>query len=94
MTKVSMGEDTTYEIMVKGETKLGRSPEKADYAYPEDRHMSGVHCALTCFDGKLFIYDLGSTNGTQVNGVPITKPYILNCDDIIHIGSSEFRVHW
>ena len=94
LTKVSMGEDTTYEILVKGETKLGRSPEKADYAYPEDRHMSGVHCALTCFDGKLFIYDLGSTNGTQVNGVPITKPYILNCDDIIHIGSSEFRVHW
>ena len=56
--------------------------------------MSGVHCALTYFDDHVILWDKGSMNGTQVNGIPITAPYALRCDDIIHIGNTEFRIHW
>ena len=40
----------------------------------------------------IFVCDLTSTNGTFVNGVPITGPYRLFNDDIILIGSMELRV--
>jgi pSer/pThr/pTyr-binding forkhead associated (FHA) protein len=40
------------------------------------------------------IEDLGSTNGTQVNGVPIQAPYALADGDLIGLGRSELRVLW
>lgn len=94
MTKIGMSEEHTYEIRIRGEVTLGRSPQRADYAFPEDAHMSSVHCALTYFDDRVILWDKGSMNGTQVNGVPITAPYALKCDDIIRIGNTELRVHW
>lgn len=94
LTKIGISEEKTYEIRIGREVTLGRTPGRANYAFPEDGHMSGVHCALTYFDNRIIIWDKGSMNGTQVNGVPITAPYPLNCDDIIHIGNTEFRVHW
>lgn len=94
MTKIGMSEEHTYEIRIRGEVTLGRSPQRADYAFPEDAHMSSVHCALTYFDDRVILWDKGSMNGTQVNGVPITAPYALKCDDVIRIGNTELRVHW
>ncbi|MDE6908662.1 MAG: VWA domain-containing protein [Lachnospiraceae bacterium] len=94
LTKIGLAEETTYEIRIRGEALLGRESQKADYAFPEDGHMSGVHCVLAYFDGKLILQDQGSKNGTWVNGVPVTQPYVLNCDDIIHMGKTDFRIHW
>ncbi|MEY8428276.1 VWA domain-containing protein [Lachnospiraceae bacterium 46-15] len=94
LTKVGLAEETTYEIRIWGEASLGRESQKADYAFPEDGHMSGVHCVLAYFDGKIVLQDQGSKNGTWVNGVPVSQPYVLNCDDIIHIGKTDFRIHW
>ncbi len=94
LTKIGLSEEKTYKIVIRGEVTLGRQPQRADYAFPEDGHMSGVHCALTYFDDHVILWDKGSMNGTQVNGIPITAPYALRCDDIIHIGNTEFRIHW
>lgn len=93
LTKVGPTEEITYEIRIRGEASLGRESEKADYAFPEDGHMSGVHCVLAYFDGKIILQDRGSKNGTWVNGVPVSQPYVLNCDDIIHMGKTDFRIH-
>ena len=94
LTKIGMSEEKSYRIALRGETTLGREPERAAYAFPEDLHMSAVHCSLSYFDNRIIICDKGSRNGTKVNGVPITAPYPLSCDDIIQIGNSEFRIHW
>ncbi len=94
LTKIGMSEEKTYKIIVGKEVTLGRQPGRADYAFPEDGHMSAVHCAMAYFDHRLILWDKGSMNGTYVNGIPITAPYALNCDDIIHIGNTEFRIHW
>ncbi len=94
LTRIGMAEHRTYEIRIQGEVTIGRAPDKATYAFPEDRHMSGLHCAIAYVNRRLILRDLGSKNGTQVNGVPITAPYALNCDDVIHIGKTELRIHW
>ena len=36
------------------------------------------------------LYDLGSTNGTYVNGVKVTRKELVN-SDVVQVGSSKFK---
>lgn len=56
-----------------------------------DREVSRRHAALTVTDTKLVVLDLGSTNGTTVNGV-IVKEAALVGGEAIRIGSSVLSV--
>ena len=42
--------------------------------------------------GRLFLKDLGSTNGTLVNGVPIQGLYPVDDGDRILLGKTELRL--
>lgn len=54
----------------------------------DDPSISGTHCKITRDGRKFWIQDLGSTNGTRVNGSPIKKSR-LNAKDIIQVGQIE-----
>lgn len=54
--------------------------------------VSKIHCALARTDGLLFLRDLGSTNGTRVNGQRVTRGALLPGDELA-IASVRFRVH-
>lgn len=56
--------------------------------------ISKRHFALKYEDGKLYITDLGSKNGTYVNGVDIRgKEWVeLRPGDVVKIANVEFRV--
>jgi pSer/pThr/pTyr-binding forkhead associated (FHA) protein len=54
--------------------------------------ISKVHCALARTDGLLFLRDLGSTNGTRVNGQRVTRGALLPGDELA-IANVKFRVH-
>jgi pSer/pThr/pTyr-binding forkhead associated (FHA) protein len=55
--------------------------------------VSGHHCALLLDEDTLRVHDLGSKNGTLVNGHRIgTTPVTLRHDDIIAIGDVYFLV--
>ena len=43
-------------------------------------------------DGRVMVEDLGSTNGTLVNGTPIAGPTILSPGDTIEVGDTTLRV--
>jgi pSer/pThr/pTyr-binding forkhead associated (FHA) protein len=54
--------------------------------------VSRVHCRFTLGDsGALTVEDLGSTNGTLVNGEKVTKAS-LNDGDRLKVGRVEFAV--
>jgi len=56
-----------------------------------DPYMSGKHAGFSCKEGKCFIQDYGSTNGTFVNGKQASKtPQPLKDGDKIHIGQMDF----
>ncbi|MEJ2508330.1 MAG: FHA domain-containing protein [Gammaproteobacteria bacterium] len=42
---------------------------------------------------EVYIEDLGSTNGTLVNDLPVTERLRLNHGDVISIGRHEFTFH-
>jgi DNA-binding NtrC family response regulator len=56
-----------------------------------DREVSRRHAALTVTDTKLVVLDLGSTNGTTVNGV-LVKEAALQGGEAIRIGASVLSV--
>lgn len=54
----------------------------------EDPNVSRVHAEIKREDNHFTLYDLGSTNGTYVNGKP-QKKWILQNGDIINLGETE-----
>lgn len=94
LTRVGIVEEETMEVEINGELIIGRKNDVADLAFSGDMRLSSGHCRLLYDGHTLLIEDMGSLNGTFVNGIPIREPYALKQDDKIYIGSMEWRIHW
>jgi predicted component of type VI protein secretion system len=67
---------------------LGRG-DQADIRL-EDGFASARHARLVPQGDVMVLEDLGSTNGTYLNGEPLRGPQPLHAGDRIRIGDSEF----
>ena len=56
-----------------------------------DNNISRVHARFRAGDNAWTIEDLGSTNGTKVNGVLITEPTLLSHGQLIALGSLQLH---
>ena len=54
--------------------------------------VSTLHAEITEVGRSLVIRDLGSTNGTYVNGRRVTEPVVLAQDDLVQFANLPFRV--
>jgi pSer/pThr/pTyr-binding forkhead associated (FHA) protein len=69
-------------------TVIGRTP---DCAIPlSDPQVSRRHAEVRRADFGFRVVDLGSTNGTQVNGV-VVKEHSLADGDVISVGATSLR---
>ncbi|MDT0546934.1 FHA domain-containing protein [Streptomyces lonegramiae] len=75
-----------------GQVRIGRSAE-ADVPL-DDPDVSRIHCAVTVADdGRVTIADLGSTNGTAVDGAPVGPRAVpLPPEALLRIGESALRL--
>ena len=51
-----------------------------------DAEISRRHARLQFQGGKYVIEDLGSTNGTHINGQRLSAPYVLKAGDVVSFG--------
>ncbi|HEX2233462.1 MAG TPA: MMPL family transporter [Thermoleophilaceae bacterium] len=58
----------------------------------DDSELSREHARLTESGGRLLIEDLGSRNGTFVNGRQISQPTELSDGDTVSLGATTFTV--
>ena len=58
----------------------------------DDNYASQLHARLFRQDGNLLVEDLGSTNGTYVNGGKVSSPVPLKRGDRVKIVSTVFEV--
>ena len=72
--------------LTREETFLGRNAH--NHIQMEDDSISGRHCSIIRDGRKYTLVDLGSTNGTRLNGAPVMKT-TLRPKDILQIGSIE-----
>jgi hypothetical protein len=56
-----------------------------------DRNVSRRHAQIRSVDGSYAVADLGSTNGTKVNGATISGPHELRSGDEITVGNTVLR---
>ncbi len=56
-----------------------------------DRTVSRRHVALDIVGGRVRITDLGSTNGTKVNGLAVAEAF-LDGGELVAVGSTSFRL--
>lgn len=84
------GPNAGERIRIAGvEISIGKAPEN-HLAIPEDRALSRRHAKIVLGEGKATLYDLGSTNGTAVNGRPVEVSELEDNDEIA-LGSSIYR---
>jgi predicted component of type VI protein secretion system len=57
----------------------------------EHKSVSKMHCVIVKTDGLLLLRDLGSTNGTRVNGQRVRRAALLPNDELT-IASCKFRI--
>jgi pSer/pThr/pTyr-binding forkhead associated (FHA) protein len=74
----------------QGEFVFGRGPEC--HIRPNSELVSRQHCLLRVGNGAALLRDLGSTNGTLVNGRRVTSERILLDGDTLQLGPLVLQV--
>src|SRR5204863_5597221 len=75
---------------VLGSLTVGRSMA-CDIVLP-DEAVSRSHAAFRVDGQTLVVEDLGSSNGTLVNGEPIDSPCRLAPGDVVTVGATELEI--
>lgn len=95
-------EDVHYVIHLKTNTELpvdsyngfvvGRSVSRTDYSV-DNNMLSRVHARFFIHDGRCFVEDLGSRNGTFVNNIRVrpNNPTELHKGCLIRLANEEFK---
>src|SRR5271170_8063461 len=72
--------------------RVGRTA-RSDYALGEDSYLSGQHFAIENDGNEARARDLGSSNGTFVNGERVISENVLREGDSLTAGGSTFTIH-
>lgn len=94
LLKVVSGPNAGAEIgMEKGHVyTLGKDPKACEILF-QDLSVSRSHARVTINeDGIIEIEDLGSRNGTAINGLPITGKHVISPQDLISLGTTVFLI--
>lgn len=77
-------------IKIEAVVNIGRGPENE--VALGDRRLSRRHCRIFRDAQGVYVQDLGSINGTRVNGIAILRTRQLRDGDVIEIGNYRFEV--
>lgn len=73
-------------VVDRGGASIGRSPE-CSVCLPDER-LSRQHAVIEFRDAGYWLTDLGSRNGTAINGSLVKAPHLLQDGDSIELGGS------
>jgi pSer/pThr/pTyr-binding forkhead associated (FHA) protein len=79
-------------VLASARTTFGRKSGNT-VAIDDDATVSGAHAEIAYEDGRFYIEDLGSTNGTKVNGRALSPkvPMALSDGDEVTLGRTALR---
>jgi len=82
----------SYHFNLVSKSVIGRDVD-CDVSFPEDTEMSGRHFQLALDGNYVEVADLGSTNGTLLNGAPLVTGHRLVDGDMVRAGRTEVRIN-
>ncbi len=87
-TESKLALDTLFSLQPV--TTIGRNEQNAIVL--DDSYASGEHALLAWRGNQWWVEDLGSRNGTLLNGAPLTSSTIIAPGDIISIGDTQLKL--
>ena len=85
---LDVGEEVPVDSMP---VAIGRGGQN-EIALDGDEFASAQHARFETRRDGLWVEDIGSTNGTFVNGARVTTPRRLSKGDVVRVGQTDFRV--
>ena len=90
--KLKMVDPATAQVFPLGEeVTIGRAPG-CSVPLADDTYVSQLHARIYIRDGKPFVEDLGSTNGTFLNRDRLSKTMPLHRGDKLQIGQTVLEI--
>ena len=90
--KLKMIDPATSQVFPLGEeVTIGRAPG-CSVPLADDTYVSQLHARIYVRDGRPFVEDLGSTNGTFLNRDRLSKTMPLRRGDKLHIGHTVLEI--
>ena len=79
------------EFPLADEMTVGRAAG-CGIALPDDTFVSQLHARVFRRDGDLYIEDLGSTNGTYLNGKKVSAASVMRKGDHVQVGRTSLEL--
>jgi hypothetical protein len=79
-------------LNLAGKAVIGRD-QGCDASFPDDTEMSGRHFQLALVGKYVEVLDLGSSNGTLLNGAPLVTSRRVEDGDLVRAGRTELRIN-
>jgi predicted component of type VI protein secretion system len=89
VTSPDLSEGQDYELN-SAQLTIGRGNQN-DIALSTDEYASARHARFEPRQDGVWVQDLGSTNGTYLNGTRLERPRRLSRGDIIRVGETDLR---
>ena len=79
-----------YKAAIYSSVVIGR--KEGDIVISVDNSISSRHCEITKRESQFFIRDLGSSNGTCLNGAPVTAEVPIKIGDTLRLGRGDYII--
>lgn len=89
---VQTGKNQGMEISLPPDRELVIGRDEASFLRMGASDVSRQHCVLKVTERGVLVKDLGSQNGTLVNGLNIVKATLMRPGDRLRVGHTEFLV--
>lgn len=91
---VAMNAPNRVEYVVNKDHFLIGKDATVDADASFNKSISRIHCAVDKAEGKYTVTDLGSTNGTFINGIRLTPktPYPIENGDVLKLANTKFQI--
>lgn len=81
----------TFQVPLNKSVLIGRSRRDCDIVLDYEKSVSARHCEITMRNGKFYIKDLQSSNGTYLNESRVLNETEIISGNIIKLGRLEMR---
>lgn len=79
------------ETSFRDSITIGREQSKSQIVFEYDRSVSGQHCELRFRSGNIYICDVGSGNGTYVDGQRVMSEMKIEDGSVIRLGRLQLK---
>lgn len=82
----------TFQAPIADTVVIGRKKGEADLVIDYEKSVSGKHCQISERDGKFYVKDLQSANGSLLNGIRLSEEMEIYSGSILTLGRLRVKV--